>query len=87
MKIAHALRAAILNKRLFRFRNYYRCCGSEWQNNFAWSTTCPDRCQKCKANVEPYKSEELCPTCGVVLINWNVFDACPKCHVFPINRK
>lgn len=42
-----------------RFRNYYKCseCGAEWQDE--WDCTCNDRCPKCDAEIEPYKSDDL----------------------------
>jgi hypothetical protein len=39
-----------------QFINYYRCSndGTEWVD--VWSCCCNDRCPKCRAEIEPYKS-------------------------------
>jgi hypothetical protein len=41
------------------FVNYYRCPydGTEW--NDLWSCACNDRCPDCRAEIEPYHSDEL----------------------------
>jgi len=41
------------------FRNYYRCPydGKAWRDE--WSCACNDRCPTCRAEIEPYKSEEI----------------------------
>jgi hypothetical protein len=38
------------------FRNFYRHCGKEWTDEH--SHQCNDRCPKCGAEIEPYKSED-----------------------------
>lgn len=42
-----------------KFHNFYRCseCGTEWEDE--WECACNDRCPKCNAEIEPYKSENL----------------------------
>jgi len=42
-----------------RFRNFYKCPndGEEWQDE--WDSMCNDRCPKCNAEIEPYKSEDM----------------------------
>ena len=43
----------------YLFRNFYKCseCGTEWQDE--WDCTCNDRCPKCNAEIEPFKSEDI----------------------------
>jgi transcription initiation factor IIE alpha subunit len=43
----------------FRFRNYYRCPydGTTWVDE--WACTCNDRCPLCRAEIEPYDSEDI----------------------------
>lgn len=38
------------------FRNFYRHCGEEWEDEH--SCQCNDRCPVCNAEIEPYKSED-----------------------------
>ena len=40
------------------YRNFYRCPndGTKWQDE--WSCMCNDRCPKCNAEIEPYRSKE-----------------------------
>ena len=44
-----------------KYRNHYRCPndGEEWQDE--WDSMCNDRCPKCNAEIQPYKSEEIMP--------------------------
>lgn len=37
--------------------NRYRHCGTEWTD--LWSCACNDRCPVCRAEIEPYSSEEI----------------------------
>jgi len=37
--------------------NHYRHCGAEWSD--LWSCACNDRCPVCRAEIEPYYSEQL----------------------------
>ena len=41
------------------FRNYYRCPndGATWHDD--WSCRCNDRCPTCRAEIEPYESEDI----------------------------
>lgn len=69
-----------------KFRNYYRCDhkdsleegkpARQWHCN--WSCCCNDRCPTCNHEVEPYRSEELCLECGVV-VDSATDGKCPKC--------
>lgn len=47
------------------FLNQYRCerCGEEWENEDA--VKCNDRCPRCRAETEPFASEELKDTAGI----------------------
>lgn len=40
-----------------KYRNYYKHCGEEWDDE--WSCMCNDECPICKAEIEPYKSEDI----------------------------
>jgi hypothetical protein len=42
-----------------KFRNYYRCPydGAAWTDE--WVHTCNDRCPRCRAEIEPYHSEDI----------------------------
>ncbi len=46
-------------RRKFIFRNYYRCPndGAAWIAE--WSCVCDDRCPTCRAEIEPYDSEDI----------------------------
>ena len=46
-------------RRKFIFRNYYRCPndGAAWSGE--WSCECNDRCPTCRAEIEPYDSEDI----------------------------
>jgi hypothetical protein len=46
-------------RRKFMFRNYYRCPndGAAWIAE--WSCMCNDRCPICRAEIEPYDSEDI----------------------------
>jgi hypothetical protein len=46
-------------RRKFTFRNYYRCPndGTAWIDE--WSCRCNDRCPTCRAEIEPYDSEDI----------------------------
>lgn len=46
------------------FRNHYECCVS-WTDE--WSCTCNDRCPECRAETEPYESEELSLSAAEIL--------------------
>jgi hypothetical protein len=41
------------------FRNYYLCPydGTSWIDE--WSCRCNDRCPRCRAEIEPYDSEDI----------------------------
>lgn len=41
-----------------QFKNYYECdaCAIDWSDS--WSCQCDDRCPRCGAETEPYKSED-----------------------------
>ena len=41
------------------YLNHYKCaeCGTEWDDE--WDCMCNDRCPVCRAETEPYASEEL----------------------------
>lgn len=43
------------DKPLF-FRNFYKHCGVQWDS--VWSGTVNEKCPKCGAEIEPYKSED-----------------------------
>jgi len=46
-------------RRTHMFRNYYRCPydGAAWIDE--WSCMCNDRCPMCRAEIEPYDSEDV----------------------------
>jgi Restriction endonuclease BglII len=46
-------------RRTHMFRNYYRCPydGAAWIDE--WSCMCNDRCPTCRAEIEPYDSEDI----------------------------
>jgi len=48
-----------LTVRMRWFVNYYHCpeCNCKWQDE--WDCMCNDRCPKCNAEIEPYKSRHL----------------------------
>lgn len=60
-----------------RFRNYYKCVdsGKKWQDDS--QSTNDDECP-CHGHAHtPYKSDDLCLTCGNVTKNGK--DNCPAC--------
>jgi hypothetical protein len=46
-------------RRKHMFRNYYRCPydGAAWIDE--WSCMCNDRCPTCRAEIEPYDTEDI----------------------------
>ena len=40
-----------------QFINYYHCPNDGWEWVDVWSCSCNDRCPKCGAEIESYKSE------------------------------
>lgn len=47
----------ITNNVKIKYRNYYRHCDTEWEDE--WDSMCNDECPVCKSEIEPYKSEDL----------------------------
>jgi hypothetical protein len=45
-----------------QFINYYHCPIDGWKWVDVWSCCCNDRCPKCRAEIEPYKSAEATHT-------------------------
>lgn len=62
-----------------KFRNHYRCPYDEFEWVDLWSCVCNDRCPVCNAEIEPYRSEELCLECGAV-VDESVDGRCPTCR-------
>lgn len=56
------------------FRNHYRHCGTEWDDQ--WDCQCNDECPECKAEIEPFESEEICKECGSTDIKDGVCRSC-----------
>ena len=47
------------SRRMFAFRNYYRCPndGTAWTDE--WTCMCNDRCPTCRAEIEPHESDDI----------------------------
>lgn len=39
------------------YHNFYKHCEKEWDDE--WDSMCNDKCPKCNAEIEPYRSEEI----------------------------